>query len=88
MVETDPVTRWRSEDFPLSFPGTSARTWRRDYIPRLINAGVLQKIGRAWFGKRSEIEAALLGRFASPATPSLRPAKATRSQNRRARKSA
>jgi hypothetical protein len=59
----DLLTRWRGADFPPAFPGTTARTWVREYIPLLVKQGVLRKVGRAWFGKRSEIEGALMGRF-------------------------
>lgn len=58
--EADPVARWSTAAFVRLVPGTTSATWLRVIAPRLVELGVLRKIGKAWYGRRSAIEAALL----------------------------
>lgn len=57
------LARWNVAALVELVPGTTRRIWLAELIPSLVAAGVLRKVGRAWFGRRSEIEAALLGRL-------------------------
>jgi hypothetical protein len=59
----DPVRQWTSADLADLAPGTNAYAWRTKIGPRLAAMGALRRDGRRWFGRRSDIEAALLGRF-------------------------
>lgn len=66
MATEDAVRRWQLHDLVGLVPGSSPKVWRTDYVPSLIAAGALHKRGRGWLGRRSDIEAALLGTPAQP----------------------
>lgn len=57
------LARWNVAALVELVPGTTRRIWLAELIPSLVASSVLVKRGRAWFGRRSEIEAALLGRL-------------------------
>jgi hypothetical protein len=61
----DPIERWTIQSLRPLVVNTSEATWRRVLVPTLIARGVLVKHGKAWLGRRSEIEAALLNPSAS-----------------------
>jgi len=44
-----------------SFPGSSRKLWLGTLIPRLRADKVLVKVGRKFVGRRSQIEAAIVG---------------------------
>ena len=64
MVESvegrDPVERWSVARLVELVPSSSRRTWLTGWIPRLVRAGVLRKVGKAWLGRRADIEAELM----------------------------
>lgn len=62
----DPVRQWTSADLAELAPGTNAYAWKTKLAPRLAAMGALRRDGRRWFGRRGDIEAALLGRFTAP----------------------
>lgn len=60
MEGEDFPARWSSAQLAGLLRGSSAWWMRTVMIPRLVERGVLHKVGRAWIGRRSEIESALL----------------------------
>ena len=73
----DPVRQWTSADLAALTPGTNAYAWRTKIGPQLARLGALRRDGRRWFGRRGDIEAALLGRFTAPGAGSETPATTT-----------
>jgi hypothetical protein len=55
-----PVERWTSARLAELVPGSTRKWWHVSMVPTLVAAGVLRKVGNAWLGRRSAIEAALL----------------------------
>ncbi len=53
--------RWSSGRLAELIAGTKASWWLAVGVPRLVDRGVLVKVGRGWFGRRGEIESAILG---------------------------
>lgn len=51
-------------------PGTTPQKWYRSLLPELEARGVLVKRGAAWYGRRSDIEAALI---AAPTREAFKP---------------
>lgn len=60
--QPDSVQRWTTARLVELVPGTQRKLWLVELVPELVAIGALVKRGRAWFGKRSDIEAALLER--------------------------
>jgi len=59
---TDDLRRLQLADIS-GIAGTSIETARRRIMPELLERGVVRRIGRAWYGRPSEIRDALLGRI-------------------------
>ncbi len=53
---------WTVGNFVKTFPGTSRKKWLVALVPLLVKLGVLVKSGRGWWGRRGQIETALLGK--------------------------
>ncbi len=53
------VGRWTVKRFIELVPGSTRRNWS-SWIPALIAAGVIRKVGKGWLGRRDEIERALM----------------------------
>ena len=60
VATADPIQRWQIRTLIPLVPGSSRRTWLRDWVPQLIIAGALRKVGNYWLGRRGDIESALL----------------------------
>lgn len=60
MQITNGVERWNTSTLVQLVPGTTAKLWLTRWIPALVAARVLRKIGKAWVGRRAAIESALL----------------------------
>lgn len=56
----DLVERWTIARLCELVPGSTRRAWLASWIPQLVKARVLRKMGKGWVGRRSAIEAALL----------------------------
>jgi hypothetical protein len=69
----DPIRRWRTADLAALVPGTNEFAWRTELAPQLVSAGALHRRGRAWYGRRGEIEAAIMGRFSTPSIEASSP---------------
>lgn len=67
------VRRWRSQDL-ATFVEVPRMTVIRSLIPAMLADGVLTQRGRYWFGRSTDVEAWLTGRWiaASPARPTRR----------------
>lgn len=63
VAQRETVERWTTARLVELVPGTQRKLWLVELVPHLVAMGALVKRGRAWFGKRSEIELALLGRL-------------------------
>ena len=55
-----PVERWSVARLVALVPGSSRRTWLTSWIPQLVSARVLRKVGKGWLGRRADIEAELV----------------------------
>ena len=62
------VEMWSIARLLQLIPGSTRKRWLNSWVPSLVNARVLLKVGKAWIGRRSAIESALL----SPATEMVR----------------
>ncbi len=56
----DPVVRWTAAELAELVPGTTKRQWLARLVPMLVGRKVLARHGRAWLGRRSQIEAAIM----------------------------
>lgn len=67
----DRVMCWSVPRLMLLVPGSTRRTWHAVLIPALLAAGALRRRGRRWYGRQSDIEAAVMGHaeVAPPETP-------------------
>jgi len=61
----DPVRRWRTSELAHR-TGTPPGTFTRTILPDLVEAGVLVRRGRFWFGRAADIDSFLLGRWDAP----------------------
>ncbi len=59
-VTADAVMLWSARRLEELVPGSTRKLWLTRWIPDLVRIGVLCKAGKAWLGRRSSIEAALL----------------------------
>lgn len=55
-----PVESWSIPRLIGFVPGSTRRTWHVVLIPALLEAGALRRRGRRWYGRATDIEAALL----------------------------
>lgn len=53
--------RWTAARLAELVDGTTRKWWLKTGIPMLMERGVLRKLGRGYIGRRSAIEAALMG---------------------------
>lgn len=61
----DRVECWSIPRLMALVPGSTRRTWYAVLIPALIGAGAIQRHGRRWYGRATDIEAAVMGSAAS-----------------------
>ncbi len=61
MIEGEFPARWTSARLAQLVGGTTAKWWLTRGIPLLLQCGALKKVGRGYMGRRSAIEAALMG---------------------------
>jgi hypothetical protein len=59
------LERWDTERLVELVPGSTRKLWLTQWVPSLMKAGVLRKLGRAWIARRAAIEAALECGFAT-----------------------
>ena len=57
----DHVVCWSTPRLMALVPGSTRRTWYVVLIPALLAAGALRRRGRRWYGRQSDIEAAVMG---------------------------
>jgi hypothetical protein len=49
------IERWTMKNLIELVPHSTKRTWQT-WIPQLVAKGVLRKKGRAWLGRRADIQ--------------------------------
>jgi hypothetical protein len=60
-VGSEVPERWNTPRLAELVNGTTVTWWKTAGIPRLVRRGVLVKVGRGWFGVRSQIVRDLMG---------------------------
>jgi len=61
MDERESLQKWSSARLAELVKHSKREWWLNIMIPDLEKRGVLKRVGRAWIGRRSAIESALLG---------------------------
>ena len=78
---TERVRRLRAQDI-AQVADTPRPTALRRIIPEMLADGVIRQRGRSWYGRITDIEQWLLGRWTPPAAAAPPPSRQTRSPAR------